>query len=436
MTTTKKGSSKIQHDISYINEALRSLAVPVHEIKFDSRNARKHSRRNIDVTKSSLKANGQTKPIVVWKRGNEQIVVAGNGSLTAALELGWTHIAANVREFESEEAARAYALDDNRSAELADWDTDILPMQLEELKGAGFDLEEHGWTDVEIEDFVTPKPGAGGKGGKRAREEATPRIPSISEIELGMVIELGRHRLLCGDSFDAVMLDTLLGTRRVDMICMDPPYAIYGSSTGIGADIADDKMVLPFFRALAGIAITRTKIWAHIYTHCDWRSWSAIWISYREVGLSPKNMIVWDKQSSGLGSQYANTHELVAFHAHLPKETAMTSTMKRGQRQVYQPNMFRTPRVRGEERLHNAAKPVDMEAWLIKNSSEEGETVLDLFGGSGTTLIAAEREGRTCFMVEKEPKNCKIIVDRYRRFVESAGADDGEDLAEQVRESA
>lgn len=428
-------AKKIKHDISYINEALQPLAVPIHEIKFDSRNARKHSRRNLDVTKASLKKNGQAKPVVVWKRGNENVVIAGNGTVTAALELGWTHIAANVREFESEEAARAYALDDNRSAELADWDSEMLPLQLEELKGAGFDLEEHGWTDVEIEDFITPRPAAGGKG-RRAKEEAKPRIPNVTDIELGQIIELGRHRLLCGDSFDAAMLDLLLGERRVDMICMDPPFAIYGSSTGIGADIADDKMVLPFFRALGAVAIARTKVWAHIYTHCDWRSWSAIWVSYREVGLSPKNMIVWDKQSSGLGSQYANTHELVAFHAHLPKETAMTSTMKRGQRQVYQPNMFRTPRVRGDERLHNAAKPVDMEAWLIRNSSEEGETVLDLFGGSGTTLIAAEKENRICYMVEKEPKNCKIIVDRYRRFVESDGEDEGEDLVEVIRESA
>jgi DNA modification methylase len=428
-------AKKIKHDISYINEALRPLAVPIHEIKFDSRNARRHSRRNLDVTKASLKKNGQAKPVVIWQRGNEKVVVAGNGTLTAAIELGWTHLAANVREFASEEEARAYALDDNRSAELADWDSEILPMQLEELKGAGFDLEEHGWTDVEIEDFVNPKPTAGGKA-RRQKDEAKPKIPVITNIEQGQIIELGRHRLICGDSFVGETLNALLGERRVDMVCTDPPFAIYGSSSGIGSSIADDKMVLPFFRAVAVLMLERTKVWAHLYTHCDWRSWSAIWTAYREVGLAPKNMIVWDKQSSGLGSMYSMAHELVAFHAHLPKETAMKSTMKRGQRQVYQPNIFRTPRVRGEERLHNAAKPVDLEAWFIKNSTEEGETVLDPFGGSGTTLIAAEREGRVCYMVEKEAEHCKIIVERYRRFVESEGTDEGDDLAERVRESA
>lgn len=429
-------AKKIKHDISYINEALHPLAVPIHEIKFDTRNARKHSRRNLDVTKASLKKNGQAKPVVVWKRGNERVVVAGNGTLTAAIELGWTHIAANVREFESEEAARAYALDDNRSAELAAWDDEMLPIQLEELRGAGFDLEEHGWTDVEIEDFVKKEETPTG-GRTRVREPAKPRIPDVVDIEPGQIIELGRHRLICGDSFVAATLDALLGKKRVDMVCTDPPFAIYGSSSGIGADIADDKMVLPFFRAIAAVVLERTKVWAHVYTHCDWRSWAAIWAAYREVGLSPKNMIVWDKQSSGLGSMYSMAHELVAFHAHLPKETAMKSTMRRGQRQVYQPNIFRTPRVRGEERLHNAAKPVDLEAWFIENSTDEGESVLDLFGGSGTTLIAAEKVGRTCFIVEKEPKNCKIIVDRFRRLVDSGGTDTGEDLADQiVRESA
>jgi ParB-like chromosome segregation protein Spo0J len=182
---------RTRRNLSYINKALRRLAVPIADLKFDKENARRHSRRNLDVTKHSLKKTGQAKCIVVWKRGDELIVIAGNGTISMALELGWTHVAANVREFETEEDAREFAFNDNRSGELAEWDGDVLPKQLNELKVAGVDLEAMGWTDVEIEDFAK-KPTRVGRSPNTRDPEAQPPGMVTRSIRLprGLLEEL------------------------------------------------------------------------------------------------------------------------------------------------------------------------------------------------------------------------------------------------------
>ena len=423
--TTKKRTSRKKPDLSYINEKRRPLAIPISKLAFDKRNARKHNARSLKAVVTSLKKHGQAKPIVVWARSAaEWIVMAGNGTLGAALELGWTHIAANVREFETESEARDYARDDNRTAELSEWDEMELPKQIEEARAEGREI--NGWEDVEIEDFAKPKvvdkPGKGK--GRRPRVDAIAKQARVTKIERGMVVQLGRHFLMCGDSFSEADLDALFGkagVEHVDAVVTDPPFAIYGSSSGIGKSIADNKMVLPFFRNLARSIMGRVKLWGHVYTHCDWRSWSSIDVTYAEIGLDLKNMIVWDKGGGGLGSMYANGHELIAFHAKLSAEPAMVSTMTKGQRTVYQPNISRKGRVKGSDRLHNAAKPVELERWLIENSTDKDEVVLDLFGGSGTTLIAAEESGRTCLMMELDPNNATIIIERWNRYAESEG---------------
>ncbi len=245
-------------------------------------------------------------------------------------------------------------------------------------------------------------------------DPAAAEVPRVTEP--GDLWHLGRHRVLCGDSFVDKDLKRLTGGQLVDVVLTDPPYAIYGSSTGVASDIADDKMVRPFFEQLFRRALQVLPKFGHAYVHCDWRSWAAIWEGAKRAGITCKNCLVWDKGGSGLGSNYSNTYELIGFFAKLPKTGAMTSKAEAGQRAILSPNVLRHNRPRGEDRRVNAAKPVELLAELVRNSSDEGGRVLDLFTGSGSTLIAAERAGRVGLGMEVEPATVDIILDRWNRL--------------------
>lgn len=234
--------------------------------------------------------------------------------------------------------------------------------------------------------------------------------PRVQEGELW---DLGGHRLYCADSTVLENVRHAIGDLRIVCVCTDPPYAIYGSSTGISSDIADDGMVRPFFEVVWRNTHAVLAKFGHAYLFCDWRSWSAIWESGKRAEMAPKNMLVWDKGGGGLGSSYANTFELVAFFAKLPKQVTMRGDNETGQRMVHRPNMLRFPKPSGDERQHNAAKNVDMLKELIANSTDEGDAVLDMFGGSGSTLIAAHEIGRRCVILENAPRRCDVILSRF-----------------------
>lgn len=231
----------------------------------------------------------------------------------------------------------------------------------------------------------------------------------------GDVIELGRHRLVCGDAHVAADVDRLLDGAQVAMVATDPPYAIYGSSSGIGADIADDKMVRPFFTATGRLIHGVLPLHGHAYVFCDWRSYATLVPCIRDSGLVLKNSLIWDK-ASGLGANYGNAYEMIPFFSKMLPPKGMKAAAATGQRTVNgKQNILRYPKVTGDDRLVNAAKPVPLVIELLENSSDEGEIVADFFGGSGTTLIAADRCGRRCLTMELEPRHCDIIIERWRR---------------------
>jgi DNA modification methylase len=276
------------------------------------------------------------------------------------------------------------------------------------LEGAAFDGDD-------LDTMVAHLGYAGEGGGQWGGDpDEVPGEPAEPVTQPGDVWQLGAHRLVCGDVFAPGTMAALTGGRRAAMALMDPPYAIYGSSTGVASDVADDAMTRPFFEAMWRVIAGHVVLFGHCYVHCDWRSWAAVWEAAKRAKMTPRNMIVWDKGSSGLGNNYANTHELVAFFARLPSAT-MTSHRKAGQRQVLKPNVVRYPRP-GDDREHHAAKPVALLADLIVNSSDPGGTVLDLFAGSGSVLVAAEQTGRICWAAEKEPAWCDVIMARWAKL--------------------
>ncbi len=231
---------------------------------------------------------------------------------------------------------------------------------------------------------------------------------------------VARHRVMCADNSLDENVQALVAGQPVDEVVTDPPYAIYGSITGVASDIADDRMVVPFFEALLRRCHRLLPWFGHAYVCCDWRSYPAIWEAARRAGMAVRNCIVWDKGGQGLGANWANCHEFVVYLAKLPPQHAMGDRVA-GVRQVHKPNMQRFDRVRGEEREHNAAKPADLFAELMDAGSDRGATVVDLFLGSGTAVIAAHASGRRCLGMEVDARMCDILRRRFGRFAAERG---------------
>lgn len=480
--------------------------MPLDEIRVAVRNAKRHAGE----LGASFKRFGAVAPPILDERTGR--LVAGHGRvehLLLLLEAGeaapegvvvrkghW--LVPVVRGWQSKDdaEAEAYSLADNQLAILGGWDDATLAAMIADLEqrdglaGLGFDfdaLDARGFFDSlspeDPEDGVhagVPEPEEGTAharptSGRPVRKDVP--IPDVRPEDVtvrpGQFFQLGEHRLLIGDSFNPEHRARLLTVDEVLVelaaILTDPPYAIYGSSSGIAADIADDAMVLPFFEAFFKFCMAHVRKFGHIYTFCDWRSWATIWEGSRRAGTVAKNMLVWDKLGAGLGSNYANTHELIFFAARLPKQTAM-GHRESGQRTVHRPNMlrvahpqevpaealaglpqalqdffrklvvccpvelfwemlavahdpnptpesiFRHTRVTGEERQHNAAKPVPLLMDLLEASTDKGALVGEFFAGSGSTIIACEQTGRSCYAMEMNPRNAQTAIRRWEKF--------------------
>lgn len=400
--------------------------VHLGDLKADPNNLREHNARNIGTIEDALKRHGAARSIVVDESGT---ILAGNGVAEAAAAAGFEHVlivptdgktlVAVQRSGLTAEQKTDLAIADNRAAELATgWKAEPLKTALAKFEDGGARY----FYPEELEALAPPRDGFapaehdGPRGDDPA--DSIPEKPTTATTRDGDLWQLGDHLLLCADSWQEDQVARLLAGDggAVDLVLTDPPYAIYGSSSGIASSIADDKMVRPFFDALGRLLKRTTRKFAHVYVHTDWRSYATLWEGMKRAGLSPKNCLVWDKGGAGLGANYANTHEFIAYFANLPEQKAMTSGNERGQRTVNRPNVLRFPRPSGDERHHNAAKPVAMLEELIENSSDDGQTVLDPFGGSGSTLMAAHRKGRRARLIEIEPAMCDVIVARWEKL--------------------
>lgn len=397
----------------------RYAEVGIDTIQAHPKNAR---RGDLEAIEASIATNGFYGAVVVQDSSGR--IMVGNHRWRAARARGMRTIPVIFVDCADIEAERI-AVADNRVGDLGSYDQTALLEQLERiaeqegsLAGTGYSEEDFAAIEAEMAELA---------GAADADEESTDdgasqdddldslNVPSEPITKAGDLWLLGDHKLLCGDCFDAANRKIVFRGELADLVVTDPPYAIFGSSTGIGADIADDKMIRPFFERMFWFIAHSVREFAHIYTCCDWRTYATIWNAAKGAGLSPKNCLVWDKNSSGLGSSYANAHEFISFFARLPPPTSMKSTTRRGQRTVLAPNVARHNRVSGTEREHNAAKPVPLLEWLIGNSSDQGELVADFFIGSGSTMVAAERSKRRCYGFEIERKHCDITVARWER---------------------
>jgi DNA modification methylase/predicted nucleic acid-binding Zn-ribbon protein len=348
------------------------------------------------------------RPVLV---GGNQRALVGQEMGLAALPIVWVDVD---RELELKLNLRLNAIG-------ADFDPDGVKRVRDELESLGANVEEIGFTQAQL-DAITAGLDADLERHKvrsrAATEDDREELPTDPVTQPGDVWECGLHRIVCANALEGDLVASVIPTNGADCVVTDPPYAIYGSASGLSSEITDDKIVRPFFRSALRAAERVTRLFGHIYIFCDWRSWPSWWEEAKGLHVEPKNLLVWDKGGAGLGSNYANTYELVGFFAHMPPTKAMAGQRKTGQRSVFKSNILRFDRVTGADRLHNAAKPVELLRELLDNSTEPGGTVVDLFLGSGSTLIAAEELGRRCLAADVDPKWCDVAVRRWERLTE------------------
>jgi DNA modification methylase len=340
-------------------------------------------------------------------------IIAGHGRVMAAQKLALASVPCLRLSHLSETQKRAYILADNRLAELGGgWDAEMLKLELADLGDLDVDLDGIGFGADDLQDLeLSEEP-------ETSDVDAEPQIDKAEElrakwgVEAGQLWELGDHRLLCGDSTKPEDVSRLMDGQKAEMVFTDPPYALFGNSTGVHG-IADDKMVRPFFRDIGRASMEWVENFGHVYLCCDWHTASVIQSVIGEVGLTAKNLCVWDKGDGGIGANYQQCYELIWFFTNSPRAKGTMARKEAGEKTVNGvPNIWRFPRVQ-KDRIHNAEKPVGMVSVPITNGSKQGNIVLDFFSGSGTVLIACEQLGRKCRAIEISPAYVAVAIQRW-----------------------
>ena len=375
----------------------------INDLIFAEYNPRELTPDQHQQLKDSLTRFGVVDPVIInTHKDRKDIIVGGHQRTKVWKEMGNKEIP-TVEVKLNPEKERELNIRLNKNS--GQWDEQALQenFNTEELIEWGFDNSELNFFKPETTEGLTDDD----------------EVPEVEEsiVKQGDLWLLGEHRLLCGDATIKADTEALMGGERADMVFTDPPYALFGNSTGV-AGVTDDKMVRPFFRDIFKLCRQRTKLYAHIYTCCDWHSAFSLEGMAREGKLTPKNLCIWDKGDGGLGAMYQQCYEMIWFFANSPINTQTLPKKKQGdgERTVNgKPNIWRHPRESGN-RMHNAQKPVKMIENAINNSSDNGEICIDPFLGSGSTLIACEKTNRKCYGMEIDPHYCDVIIKRWENY--------------------
>ena len=373
-----------------------------------ARNARTHSDAQVAQIAASIREFGWTNPILV---DGQNGVIAGHGRILAARVLGLEQVPCIELAHLTDAQRRAYILADNRLALNAGWDAELLALELAELQALEVSLDLLGFSEDELADLLAVQDESGLLPGVDPDE--APPLPLEPVTRPGELILLGRHRLLCGDATKAVDVAQVLGGARADLVWTDPPYNVaYEGKTDEALTIQNDSMDAAAFRTFLELfftaALAHVKPGSPIYVaHADTEG-----VNFRSAMVSAgwllKQVLVWVKQSFVLGRQdYHWQHEPILYG--WAPGAAHVWAGDRAQSTVLQ---FDRP-MRSAE--HPTMKPVDLVAYCLTNSSGPGALVLDPFGGSGSTLIAAEKAGRRAALIELDPRYCDVIVTRWEQ---------------------
>ena len=410
-------------------ERIASLQInnlPIADLKEYANNPR-HNDAAVDAVAASIKEFGFKVPIIIDR---DNVIVAGHTRLKAARKLGLETVPCIIADDLTPEQINAFRLADNKTAELADWDFELLEKELAAL--ADFDMEQFGFDISAPEDM---------------QEVEQDEVPDIEEDEPpitqpGDIWQLGEHRLICGDSTDEETLKRLLDGKKADLIVTDPPYNVaYEGKTKDKLTIQNDnKAAREFYTFLydsfekQAAAIKEGGVVYVCFADMESINFLA---SFQAAGFYLSQILIWNKSAMCIGrSDYQWKHEPIMYGwkkgaAHYFTDSRMETTviddkpninkMSKAELKAYVKELLKNEpasTVIDEDKParsaeHPTMKPVKLIAYLIRNSSRKGEIVLDVFGGSGTTLIACEQLGRRCYMEELDPKYCDVIIKRW-----------------------
>jgi DNA modification methylase len=383
-----------------IAEPLRSLAVPITDLNLDAANARTHGEKNLAAIRASLAQFGQRKPIVVQRAG--MIVRAGNGTVTAAKALGWTHIAAVVLDDDNATAAQ-FAIADNRTAELAEWDPDALALQLQAMdEGTRTAL---GFEPPDVDALLRQLQAD-------VAQDEVPELPAVATTKPGDLWVLGHHRLLCGDATDAAAVGRLLAGATPFLMVTDPPY-------GVDYD--------PEWRNAAGLSDSHSTGKVRNDDRVDWTAAyklfpgdvAYVWHAGRFAGDLAANLaaagfgiraqIIWRKPAFAISRGHYHWQHEPCWYA--VREGCTSKWVgDRSQSTVWDVSNRIDDRTE-----HGTQKPIECMARPVQNHGGREDAVYDPFLGSGTTLVACEQLGRRCFGLELDPRYCDVIVQRWQK---------------------
>lgn len=428
-----------RHDEPGVNVSQAALSLVPQSIKslhLNEANPRAHSQAQIKALARSIREFGFTAPVLVDETNR---VLAGHGRLEAARLLGLECVPTLTITGLSEAKKLAYAIADNRIAELAGWDRALLAAEVEAILelDAEVDLTITGFATAEIDLLIQ-----GDEENPARSEDAddTVALPEPSDravTRLGDLWSLGEHRLLCGDATDAAALDRLMAGEPARLVITDPPYnvRIDGHVTGKGKRrhrafaMASGEMTPEAFQAFLarslGAAVAHSLDGALAFVFMDWRHLAELQAAARALGLDQLNLVVWSKTNAGMGSLYRSQHELIAVvksGTALHVNNVALGRYGRNRTNVWTypgANTFRRGRLEDLE-AHPTVKPIALIADAIQDASNRGDTVLDPFVGSGTTILAVERMGRRCRAVEIDPLYCDVAIRRWQERTSKA----------------
>ncbi len=346
---------------------------------------------------NSIKEFGFKVPIILDK---DNVIIAGHTRLKAAISLGMETVPCVIAEDLDDEKIKAFRLADNKVSELAEWNIKLLEAELESLDPElmlDFGFEDFFEDNIEIieDDFDV--------------EEA---LENETNIELGDIYQLGEHRLMCGDSTDKESVEFLMNEKTADMVFTDPPYGIdyLGARTQViksrdYGKIKNDTLAGEDLGHL--ISQVFNFVQGDVYI-CVSPIMQKPFLDYLEkINKEVNAVIVWDKKNAGLGlMSYRRQCEFILFIKH--------KTFKKGDPQDF--DLWSISREKATDYVHGTQKPIGVPSRAIRNSSKKSDIVLDLFGGSGSTLIACEELKRKCYMMELDPKYCDVIIKRWEKL--------------------
>ena len=355
--------------------------LPIKSLKPYERNTRKHTDYDVGEIAKSITECGFNDPIGVY--GESLTIVEGHGRLLAAKKLGMKEVPCIRLDHMTDDQRRKYAILHNKTAELSAFDFDNLAIELEDLDFSNFDFT-FGIEDEEEETEVV--------------EDEAPEVDEDAEpiTKLGDIWQLGRHRLMCGDSTDKATVELLMDGKKADMVFTDPPYNIGYQGVSDKRTIQNDKMTDEDFIDFLEKALMPCET---MYVCCSWQYSHLFRQALENIGQKIKAMIVWDKVNPAQHlDKYFKQHEIIWYCGAFGGEKTLRGDVWQCKRQ--------------KNTVHPTMKPLELIGMALQDQPKK-KIVYDGFGGSGSTLIACEQLDRTCYMMELDPKYCDVIIKRW-----------------------